>query len=269
MTSLDPGRARRTVLVAQFPVGRVEPERAPWVLHPELPDDTNMQYFELVLPAGTLLLALATFWMAFATRRLAKIAREDFRAARLPAIDLKWRLDDPTTGFVGVSEAQGRRTHSISIGCEISTLSPSIPTFLEQVQVEIAPIPPKNRKPRFGPLDESHPLLYLPDDGWIYPYLPAIEVDWPSGKEASVIAPPVDADPHTCTKPVRLIKVSAVVSTASADAPPERWTSLSVVMNGIDFHVERRLPFLREKSASYRQRWNESLGQILRECRES
>ena len=228
-----------------------------------------MQYFELVLPAGTLLLALATFWMAFATRRLAKIAREDFRAARLPAIDLKWRLDDPTTGFVGVSEAQGRRTHSISIGCEISTLSPSIPTFLEQVQVEIAPIPPKNRKPRFGPLDESHPLLYLPDDGWIYPYLPAIEVDWPSGKEASVIAPPVDADPHTCTKPVRLIKVSAVVSTASADAPPERWTSLSVVMNGIDFHVERRLPFLREKSASYRQRWNESLGQILRECRES
>ena len=228
-----------------------------------------MLYFELALAAGTLLLAIATFWMAAATRRLARIAREDFRAARLPAIDIEWELDDPTTGLISISDAQGRQTHSISVACKISTLSPSIPTFLEQVRVEVAPIPRKNSRPRFGLLDESQPLRYLPDGGWVYPYLPAVEVDWLSSKEVSIITPPVDADPHARTKPVRLIKVSATVSTASADAPPERWTSLSVVMDGIDFRVERRLPFLREQSASYRQRWNEALDQILRECRES
>lgn len=247
--------------------GEHEAQHHRQLFQPELPDDTDMQYLELGLAVGTLLLALATFWMAFATRRLAKIARQDFRATRLPAIDLEWKLDDPTTGLIShVSDAQGRQTHSISIACEIRTLSSSIPTFLEEVRVEVAPIPPKNRRPCFSLLAEAQPLLYLPDDGWTYPYLPGIEIDWPSGK--SIIAAPVDADPHAHTKPIRLIKVSAIISTASADVPPERWTSLSVAMNGIDFHVERRLPFLREQSDSYRKRWNDALGQILREPRD-
>ena len=176
--------------------------------------------------------------------------------------------DDPTAGWViHGTDAQGRQTHGLCVACKIGTLSSSIPTFLEEVRVEVAPIPSKNSAPRFSHLDKVQPLLYIPDDGWTYEDMPEIEVDWPY--EGSIIAPPVEAGgPYVRTEPVRLIQVSAVVSTASADTPPERWTSLSVVVVtvGNDFYVERRLPFLRENSENCNQRWNQALEQIRREA---
>ena len=55
-----------------------------------------------------------------------------------------------------------------------------------------------------------------------------------SGKKHSPIALPVHAP-----TPVRLIKVSAMVSTASADAPPKRWTSLSIVTERTRRRIQR------------------------------
>lgn len=209
-------------------------------------------YIDLILASTTFALALGTFWMARSTHRLAKVAHQDFRAARLPAIDLEWEEDSPGTGVISAVTNQGVERHGLSVAFRISTLSPNVPTFLEHVEVATGTIPRNPRKLTFTTLNKSQPLRYLQEAGW--------------SEQSSVVPLEVPiASKESPAQPVRLIRVTALVSTPSAGAPAERWTSLSVVWDGIDFHVDRRLPFLREDDDSYRQRWQQALQQIADE----
>lgn len=206
------------------------------------------------LVIATFALAVGTFLMAWFTWRLSSISRKDYRATRLPAIDLRWDMDAGDGGaIITFNPSAGREeAHGIVTVFQIHTLSPNTPTFLEYVVVETAPVPPDHRTPVFTVLSRSQPLLYLNRDGWTDRWTPI-----------PLQNPESSGEPR---RPLRLVRISAGVSTVAADALAERWTSLSVVTDGVDFDVERRLPFLRETDRSFSHRWENALRQILDEA---
>ena len=202
---------------------------------------------EGILAIFTAVLAVATIVLAWAAKVSADTAAREFRAARLPVVDLQWRPG----ASVGTSNSGTGLVHHIGLTCFLRPAT-SIPlTTLRIIEIRAEPVPERDA-PDIPVVDT------LLDSG-------VVETGIPTDKRERIachrlrFAIQLDGPPVAPTARCERfrVRITVAVSTAAVGGVAERWTSRSTVLHGpeghrFDVHVDE--PFSRESDQGLRER---------------
>ena len=221
-----------------------------WIDKPEI----ALVLVTTALAAVTVLLVIATLWMAAGTRKLAAIAEKDFRAARLPVAQLSWT----DFGKLWLDHASGGDEDEGLFGlivCGQVSVATDQDMILQRLEAWVTPTRavPSERPRRVCDEEPMHRL----EVGGSYDVVFNVDFDGPP-------------DPANAHQRLYAVRVEAEVGNPAV-GDSERWVSFSDIYQDAarsgSYHIRSRGPLRRQRKESYREKLKRTL-ERWDECQE-
>ena len=189
------------------------------------PEET-LAIFTAVLAAATVVLAVATIILAWSAKVSADTAAREFRATRLPVVDLQWRPG----ASVATSNSGTGLVHHIGLTCFLRPATTIPLTTLRIIEIKARPVPEHD-------VPDTPVVDTLLDSGVVGTGIPTDKRERIACHRLRLAiqleGPPVA--PATRCERFR-VRITVAVSTAAVGGVAERWTSRSTVLHGPEGH---------------------------------